>query len=76
MLSRTSRGGDSLVGADTSGLESLGAQLLIFVGDEVDAEGEVIDGRALAAEIVDPDLGVGDTTVEPGLGVRLETHGS
>lgn len=38
----------------------------------MDAEGEVVDGRALAAEIVDPDLRVGDTTVEPRLGVRLE----
>lgn len=60
-----------LVGADTGGLEGLGAQLLILVGHEVDAEREVVDGSALAAEIVDADLGVGDTTVEPGLGVGL-----
>lgn len=60
-----------LVGADTGGLEGLGAQLLILVGDEVDAEREVVDGSALAAKIVDANLGVGDTTVEPGLGVGL-----
>jgi hypothetical protein len=60
-----------LVGADTGGLESLGAQLLILVGDEVDAEREVIDVGALSAQIEDADLGVGDTTVEPRLGIRL-----
>ena len=60
-----------LVGADTGGFESLGTQLLIFVGDEVDACWEVVDGGTLAAEIVDTDLCVGDTTVEPRLGVRL-----
>lgn len=60
-----------LVGADTGGLESLGAQLLILVGDEVDAEREVVDVGTLAAEIEDPDLRVGDTTVEARLRVRL-----
>jgi hypothetical protein len=60
-----------LVGADTGGLEGLGAQLLILVRHHVDAEREVIDGSALAAEIEDADLRVGDTTVEPGLGVGL-----
>lgn len=61
-----------LVGANTGSLEGLGAQLLILVGDEVDAEREVIDVRLLSAQIKDADLGVGDTTVEPRLGVRLE----
>jgi len=37
----------------------------------VDAEREVIDVGLLASEIEDADLGVGDTTVEPGLGVGL-----
>lgn len=60
-----------LVGANTGGLEGLGTQLLILVGDEVDAEREVVDGSALAAKIVDSNLGVGDTTVEPRLRVRL-----
>jgi hypothetical protein len=58
-----------LVGANTGGLESLGRQLLILVGDKVDAEGEVVDVRLLAAEIEDADLGVRYTTVEPALGV-------
>lgn len=38
----------------------------------MDAEGEVVNSRLLSAEIEDSDLGVGDTTVEPRLGVRLE----
>lgn len=61
-----------LVGANTGGLEGLGAQLLILVGDEVDAEREVVNVGALAAKIEDADLGVGDTAVVPRLGVRLE----
>lgn len=60
-----------LVGANTGGLEGLGAQLLILVGDEVDAEREVVDVSLLAAKIEDANLGVGDTTVEARLGVRL-----
>jgi hypothetical protein len=60
-----------LVGANTGGLEGLGAQLLILVGDEVDAEREVVDVGTLATKIEDADLGVGDTTVVPRLGVRL-----
>ena len=38
----------------------------------MDAQGEVVNLRTLAAEIEDADLGVGDTTVEPRLRVRLE----
>lgn len=60
-----------LVGANTGGLEGLGAQLLILVGDKVNAEREVVDVGALTAQIEDTDLGVGDTTVEPRLGIRL-----
>jgi hypothetical protein len=60
-----------LVGADAGGFEGFGGQLLILVGDEVDTCWEVVDGGALAAEIVDADLGVGDTAVEAGLGVWL-----
>lgn len=64
-----------LVGANTGGLKSLGAQLLVLVRDEVDAQREVIDGSTLAAQVEDTNLGVGDTTVEPRLGVRLmERH--
>jgi hypothetical protein len=60
-----------LVGADTGSLKSLGAQLLVLVGHHVNAEGEVVDIGLLASQIEDPDLGVRDTTVEPGLGVGL-----
>lgn len=63
-----------LVGANTGGLQGLGTQLLILVGDEVDAEREVVNVGTLAAEIEDSDLGVGDTTVEAGLGERLERY--
>lgn len=61
-----------LVGADARGLEGLRAQLLILVRDQVDAEREVVDAGALAAQIEDLDLGVRHTTVKPRLGVRLE----
>jgi len=60
-----------LVGANTGGLESLGGQLLVLVGDKVDAEREVVDVGALTTEIENADLGVGYTTVEPALGVGL-----
>jgi hypothetical protein len=60
-----------LIGADTGGLEGLGAQLLILVGDEVNTEGEIVNASLLPAEIEDADLGVGDTAVEAGLGVGL-----
>lgn len=61
----------SLVGADTGGFESLGAQLFILVGDEVDAGWEVVDVCTLAAKVKDSDLWVWHTTVEARLWVRL-----
>ena len=60
-----------LVGGNTGSLESLRRDLLVLVGNEVDAEREVIDTGTLATKIEDLDLGVGHTTVEPRLGVRL-----
>jgi hypothetical protein len=60
-----------LVGANTGGLESLGRQLLVLVGDEVDAEREVVYAGLLATEVEDADLGIRYTTVEPALGVGL-----
>ena len=62
-----------LVGANTGGFESLGGKLLVLVGDEVDAEREVVYAGLLATEVEDPDLGIGYTTVEPALGV-LQIH--
>ena len=45
--------------------------MFILVGDQVDAEGELVDVRTLSAKIEDTDLWVGDTTVESGLRVWL-----
>lgn len=61
-----------LVGANTGGLKGLGRQLLILVGDHVHTGGEVVNAGLLTAQIEDTDLGVGNTTVEARLGVRLE----
>lgn len=61
-----------LVGADTGSLEGLRAQLLIFVGNEVNAEREVVDVGTLAAQVENANLRIGDTTVEAGLGIRLD----
>lgn len=58
-----------LVGANTGGFQSLGRQLLVLVGDQVDAEREVVYVGLLATEVEDADLGIGNTTVEPALGV-------
>ena len=58
-----------LVGANTGGLERLGGQLLVLVGDQVNAEREVVYVGLLATKVEDADLGIGDTTVEPALGV-------
>ena len=48
--------GDVLVGADTGGLKSLARELLVLIGDEVDAVRELVNGRTLAAQIEDTDL--------------------
>lgn len=58
-----------LVGANTGGLERLGGQLLVLVGDQVNAEREVVYVGLLATKVENADLGIGDTTVEPALGV-------
>jgi hypothetical protein len=58
-----------LVGANTGGFEGLRGQLLVLVGDEVNAERELVDVGTLTTEVEDTDLGVGYTTVEARLGV-------
>jgi hypothetical protein len=63
--------GDSLVGTNTGSLKSLRAQLLILVGNQVDAQWELVDVRTLSAQVEDSDLGIRDTSVEPRLRVRL-----
>jgi hypothetical protein len=60
-----------LVAANAASLKGLGGQLFILVGHEMHAEGEVFDMSPLSAQIVNSDLGVGDTTTETTLGVWL-----
>lgn len=45
------------VGTDTRSLERFTGELLILVGDKMTAEGELIDGSTLPAEVKDTDLG-------------------
>jgi hypothetical protein len=47
---------DVLVGTNSGGLERLRGDLLVLVRDEMAAEGEVVDGRLLSAEIENSDL--------------------
>mmetsp|Transcript_39207 Transcript_39207/g.97116 ORF Transcript_39207/g.97116 Transcript_39207/m.97116 type:complete len:228 (+) Transcript_39207:17-700(+) len=63
--------GQALVGSDTGSLQGVGGNLLTLVGDKVDHEGEVRAGGGLSADIINADLGVGDTTAVPGLNERL-----
>ena len=60
-----------LVGANTGSLKGLRGKLLILVGDQVDAEWELVNVGLLATEIEDANLWVWDTTVETRLWVRL-----
>lgn len=62
---------DILVGTNTGGFESFRRQLLIFVGDHVDAEREFVDICALAAEVEDTNFRIRDTTVETRFGIWL-----
>ena len=63
--------GHVLVGLNTSGFEGFGGDLFEFTGDDVDAGGEGFDVSLTGTEIVGADLGVGNTTAETRLGVRL-----
>lgn len=63
--------GNVLIGANTGGFESFRGQLLVLVGDHVDAEGEFIDVGTFAAQVENADFGIGDTAIEAGLGVWL-----
>lgn len=60
-----------LVGANTGGFKSLGAQLFVLIGNEMDAERELVDTGTLSSKIEDTDLRIWDTTVESGLWVWL-----
>lgn len=58
-----------LVAANSAGFQSLGTQLFILVGHEMDAQREILDRGLLSAQIKDTNLWVWHTTAEPGLGV-------
>jgi hypothetical protein len=67
-----SRGlGHVLVGANTSSFKCLTRKLFIFIGNEMAAEGELVNVGTFTTEIENPDFGVRNTTVVPGFGVRL-----
>jgi hypothetical protein len=63
--------GHVLVAGDTGSLKSLTGDILLLPRDEVHTVGELINTLLLHPNIVDPDLGVRDTTAVPGLGVWL-----
>ncbi|EPY33059.1 large subunit ribosomal protein L10e [Strigomonas culicis] len=60
-----------LVGLNAGRLERLGGDLLQLARHDVQAEGELIDGGAAAANVKVADLRVRHTAAEAGLGVRL-----
>mmetsp|Transcript_22572 Transcript_22572/g.31600 ORF Transcript_22572/g.31600 Transcript_22572/m.31600 type:complete len:202 (+) Transcript_22572:327-932(+) len=60
-----------LVDDDTCSLETLGGDLLLLVGHQVDAEWECVNIRLSFTNIVNADFRVRDTTTETRLDVRL-----
>jgi hypothetical protein len=63
--------GQVLVARDARSLESLGRQLLLFVGNHVCGEREFVDTGALATQVKDADLRVRNTAAVAGFRVRL-----
>lgn len=61
------------VGGDAGGFEGLRGDLLALLGDDVNDEGEGVDGGALTADVVDADLGVGHAAVVAGFWVGFAT---
>jgi len=59
------------VGANTGSFESLGGELFVLIGDEMDAEWELVDTSTLTSQVEDTNLWVWDTSVEAGLWVWL-----
>ena len=62
-----------LVGADTGSFQRFGTQLLILVGDHVDAEREFVDICTLSTKVEDSDLWIGHSSIEPCLRKRLSS---
>jgi hypothetical protein len=67
----TSGLGNVLVSSNTGSFKSLAGQLLILQRYQVNAEREVIYMSSLTSNIVDPNLGIGDTTAVARLDVSL-----
>lgn len=63
--------GHVLVAGNAGSLERLTGDILLLPRDKVHTVGELINTLSLHANIVDPNLGVRDTTAVPGLRVRL-----
>lgn len=63
--------GTCLVSANTTSFQRFGRQLLVLIGNQVNAEGEVFYASLLPAQIENPDLGIWDTSTETRLGVWL-----
>ena len=63
--------GHVLVAGNAGSLERLTGDILLLPRDKVHTVGELINTLSLHANIVDPDLGVRDTTAVPGLRVWL-----
>ena len=63
--------GHVLVGLNTGGFKGFRGDLFEFARDDVNDGGELINVSLTSTEIVGADLGIGDTTAEAGLGVRL-----
>ena len=59
------------VAADTPSLESLRGELLQLVRHQVNRQRELVNSGLLTSQVEDPDLGVGDTTIESALGIGL-----
>jgi hypothetical protein len=60
-----------LVASNTGGLKGAGCDLLLLVRDKMGHKGEHIYSGSLGTAVEDSDLGIGDTTAEPRLDVRL-----
>ena len=63
--------GHVLVAGNSRRLESLAGNVFLLPGDEVDAEGELVDALLLHADVIDSDLRVGHTAAEAGFRVGL-----
>ena len=57
--------GHVLVASNAGSLKSLTGNVLLLPTHQVDAEGELIHSLPLHPNIIDPDLGVRDTTAVP-----------